>query len=258
MKTLHVTIARELWFIASIGDKALSKNAIEFRYTFEFPESTKKNLEVQLTLDPETLNHIRSITEPYPEWTKLEHHQCDHCPLDSEKDPYCPAALSLYELGLSFSDFKSYEKTRITIESQERTISKDDTVQKGLRSLMGLYMSTSGCPHLGKFKPMSRFHLGMATVEETQYRVFGMYMLAQYILKEENQDYEFSLDGLKKIYMDVHKVNKTLAERVGTYWKEDSNLNSLVLLAVLGHGVQFEIDSHVEEVKQWFKDYLKE
>lgn len=58
--------------------------------------------------------------------------------------------------------------------TEERTYSKDTLLQQGLASLLGIVMTTSGCPVLEPLKPMVRFHLPFATLTETVYRMVSM------------------------------------------------------------------------------------
>ena len=71
----------------------------------------------------------------------------------------------------SFKDSISYEEVEVFITTKARTYMKRTTLQKGLSSLLGIYMVTSGCPTMEKLKPMVRYHLPFATEEETKYRV---------------------------------------------------------------------------------------
>ena len=49
-----------------------------------------------------------------------------------------------------------------------------------IRSLIGLIMALSGCPHMEFFKPLARFHLPWASLEETTLRSASIYLLMQF------------------------------------------------------------------------------
>jgi len=65
---------------------------------------------------------------------------------------------------------------------------------------MGLVIATSGCPHTLFLKPMARFHLPLASVTETIYRASAMYLTAQYFLKQDGKEVDFSLNNIRKIF----------------------------------------------------------
>ncbi len=65
---------------------------------------------------------------------------------------------------------------------------------------MGIYMVTSGCPVMGKLKPMVKFHLPFASGEETSYRMVTMYLLAQFFKYKNGKEPDWDLKNLVKIY----------------------------------------------------------
>jgi hypothetical protein len=117
---------------------------IKYRYIFNFDNGTSK--EFNLKLDSETLNLVFDKKEDYPEWMELSKFKCPNCRLDEEKTRYCPVVTNLVDVISAFKDSLSYEKAIITVETEERKYIKDTDLQKGLNSLVGIYMVTSGCP----------------------------------------------------------------------------------------------------------------
>ena len=75
-----------------------------------------------------------------------------------------------------FADLVSYDKVRVTVESEERAVIATLSAQQALASLMGLIMASSGCPRTAVFRPMARFHLPFSSESETAYRVAAMYL----------------------------------------------------------------------------------
>ena len=90
--------------------------------------------------------------------------------------------MSLAGLIDLFHDSISYDKVDVSIETESRHYSKNTALHNALASLVGVLLATSGCPVLGKLKPMVRHHLPLASVQETIYRVLSMYLLAQYFM----------------------------------------------------------------------------
>ena len=58
-------------------------------------------------------------------------------------------------------------------------------VQMGVSSLLGVIMTTSGCPIMAQLKPMVRFHLPFASLEETIFRMVSMHLVAQYLRHQD-------------------------------------------------------------------------
>ncbi|MBT8349977.1 MAG: hypothetical protein KJO26_01910, partial [Deltaproteobacteria bacterium] len=58
---------------------------INIGYTFTLPDKTKEIFD--LHLDVKTLKLQSSIIENLPFWTRLDFHQCPHCPLSIDLYP---------------------------------------------------------------------------------------------------------------------------------------------------------------------------
>ena len=121
---------------------------------------------------------------------------------------------------------------------------------------MGLIMATSGCPHTSFFKPMARFHLPLASADETIYRATSMYLLAQYFLRKQGQETDLELEGLAKIYHNIQLINKALAERLRAITDKDSAINALILLDIFAQTLPYAIEDSLEEVRYLFTPYL--
>lgn len=117
----------------------------------------------------------------YPEWTELKNFKCPNCLLVENEYKYCPIAVNIIDL-IDFFKTSSYPEVNVIVDTEIRRYSKHPSLQKGISSLMGIYMVTSGCLIMEKLKPMVRYHLPFATLEETSYRMVSMDLLAQYFL----------------------------------------------------------------------------
>src|SRR5206468_7329766 len=115
-----------------------------------------------------------------------------------------------------------------TVETDERTISRICPVQSGLYSLLGIYMVASGCPEMQKLKPLVRFHLPFASIQETMFRVFSMYLAAQYFRSKKGMKPDWTLEGLSKIYHQINDVNVRLSRRIAKASEQDATMNALV------------------------------
>jgi len=213
---------------------------IEVNYTFEFENGQKT--EFQVLIEPNTLTLVRTFKEPPPEWSKLENFQCNHCPLNREEYKYCPVAVNLKDVITFFSDTPSYEKVKVTVVTHERTYKKNTTVQDGVCSLLGILMASSGCPILGKLKPLVKSHLPFASIEETELRVFSSYLFAQYIRNKNGHTPDWKLDGLKKLYSDIQLINQNIAMKIADLESLDASINAVIVLNNFADTVTFSID----------------
>ncbi|MBL1259364.1 MAG: hypothetical protein COB33_002390 [Thiotrichaceae bacterium] len=104
-------------------------------------------------------------------------------------------------------------------------------------------------------KPMARFHLPLASQEETAFRAAGMYLLAQYFQKKSGEGGEWSVDGLKIIYQDLHVVNMAISTRIRSALLAESSINALVILDARANMIPFVIEDYLDEIKLLFDAY---
>jgi hypothetical protein len=227
---------------------------IKIQYCFKLDE--QKHEIIDLRLDARSLEVINTCTN-LPGWTRLESHQCPHCPLNSETHPNCPVAVSLAGVIESFDDVFSHDEIDLEVITTERHVTQHTTAQRGISSLLGLLIATSGCPYTNFLKPMARFHLPLASEQETIFRAAGMYLLAQYFLKKQGKESDLELTGLTKIYDDLHLLNTTLAERLRSATQTDSSVNAVILLDMFTNLMPFVIEEHLDEIRHLFDSYLQ-
>jgi hypothetical protein len=230
-----------------------TENPIKIAYSFNFETGPDKR--VDIILDRQSLAFIPKESASPPSWTKLGHKKCGNCRLDEASNSYCPVAYNLADIAREFKDFFAYENAFVTVTTEERTYSKDTTLEVGLGSLLGIVMVTSGCPGMERLKPMVRFHLPFATLIETVYRMVSMYFVAQYFLKQEGISPDWDLEGLESIYLEVGLINGDFAARLSDAAKKDANVNSLVRLDFFAQMVPFQAEKVLEEIKAYFNAY---
>jgi hypothetical protein len=224
-------------------------------YTFVLKDGRHRVFRVNL--DPQTLLLRREPRATIPEWTRLSSFACSHCPLAKEEHPHCPLAVSLLDLIEFFGDAVSHQPADITVETPERTSWKATSTQAGMSSLLGIYMVSSGCPVMAKLRPMVRFHLPFATVEETTYRALSMYVMAQFFIQQGGGKADWSLQGLARIYDDVHVVNVNVSEKLGAQRLKDASMGAISTLDTFGSMTAFSItEDMLEDVRALFSAYL--
>lgn len=229
---------------------------LSVRYRFTFADGSQEVFDFQL--DSENLElSINNIPETLPSWTALSFHQCPNCPLKTDTHPYCPLAVNIASIVMHFDRLISYEKIHVDVITEERMVSQDTTAQRAVGSLMGLVIANSGCPHTSFFRPMARFHLPLANIQETIYRAASSYLLAQYFLKQEGRNADFELYGLKKIYDTIHIVNKAMVRRLQSVSKSDLPANAVILLDLYTKMFPYAIEETLEEIHYLFAPFLR-
>jgi len=235
---------------------SLSENAMFFDYLFKFEDGTEKAIRIHL--DPVTLEYLPQDSLSGDEWTRLENNQCEKCPLDPQDYPNCPLALAVEDLVNVFREKFSYESTEITVHTNERTYFKDTTMQKGLSSIMGILMVSSGCPVMAKLRPMVRLHLPFSSILETTFRTTSTYLLGQFFLKKKGKISDFTLEGLVEIYKNVNMVNRSMAERIREMAGKDASVNALIILDMFALDIPLSIEEQIEGIEPFFRPYFEE
>ena len=229
---------------------------IDIRYYFTLPEGVREIFNLQF--DAQELELTGHMPDVMPSWTKLDFHQCPNCPLTPDTHPHCPLAAHLVNIVERLEGLVSYSEIQVDVMTAERFITQETTVQRGMSSLMGLVMATSGCPHMAFFKPMARFHLPFASAEEIVYRATSMYLLAQYFLHKEGHHADLDLTGLREIYNNIEVVNVAVAKRLRTATEADSAINAIILLDIYTKAIPVVIEESLEEIRYLFAPFFRE
>ena len=227
---------------------------IEIQYCFQFEDG--RDDVFLLKLDPERLLVINNKVDPAPDWAALDVHQCENCPLDIAAYPHCPAALNMVGLVKRFDALLSYDQTKVMVNTDERRIYGETTIQRAVCSLMGFLMAASACPLMDFFKPMARFHLPFASTEETIWRAASAYLLSQYFQYIDGVQPDMSFDGLSRIYEKIQIVNMAFARRLRQACRQDSVINAIILLDMFAQSLPSAIDESLDEIRHLFGPYL--
>jgi hypothetical protein len=228
----------------------LTSKPLSIAYTFRRDDGREDKF--ALTLDPQTLLLTGNEPAEVPPWTALGFHQCPNCPLAAAEHPQCPLALNLVNIVRSFDGLVSYAKIDLTVVTGERTVHQETTAQVAISSFMGLVIATSGCPHTVYLRPMARYHLPLASRDETIYRATSMYLLAQYFVKKAGGRAELELEGLSRIYQEMGTVNIAVAKRLREASRSDSSVNAIVVLDAYGKTVGMVIEDSLQQIEPLF------
>ena len=227
-------------------------------YQYQFTIDNKQVKKFAVNLDRQTLKLINKPQGSPPAWTELKCNKCPNCPLDEKKHKYCPAAIGVSEATEFFKEMLSTKEANIQVKSEERTYSADLTATAGISSMMGLIMASSGCPIVGKLKPLVRNHLPFASNRETVYRALGMYLLSQYFIAKSGKKPDWKLENFTKLYEEINIVNKAFCNRLREISIEDANLNALIKLDCFAQQINLTIsDGQIGELLDLFKAYFE-
>src|SRR3972149_5733901 len=118
-------------------------STMDIQYRFRLNDDREEVIE--LHVDPVTLQVADHRASELPDWTRLEFHQCPHCPLRADRESRCPAAASLADVVHRFENLVSYDEVELEVTTAERRISQRAPAQRAISSLLGLLLATSGC-----------------------------------------------------------------------------------------------------------------
>jgi len=233
----------------------VEKEVLNYSYTFRFKSGIQKTFVV--LVDNSSLDIIYKSQETYPDWTKLQNFKCAHCVLDPKVHEYCPLAINLVDIIHTFQEFNSYDEAEITVETINRNYSKTTSIQAGVSSMLGIRMVTSGCPVMGKLKPLIPSHLPFASLEETEVRVLSAYLLAQYVKWKKGGKPDWEMTNLINVYEDIRILNHNVSRKIADLEKKDVSINSLVVLNNFADYVSFTLDEKMlEDFETHFKEFM--
>ena len=228
---------------------------IQIVYDFKFQDGSSKKFDIHLNKENLLLTNDRQ--QDLPAWARLEYKQCSNCPLDKSLHPYCPIAANLPGIVQEFRDAASKDNAEVTVVTKERAYVKTTSVKEGLSPLLGIIMTTSGCPVMEPLKPMVRYHLPFATLDETAFRNVAMFLVGQLIREQAGKKPEWGIEGLAKVFGEVKKLNKDFSQRMIEAARSDANVHALVNLNVFALMVPMVAEKMLKEMAPYFSAYLK-
>lgn len=219
--------------------------------------SAERTEHLHFELDGNTFDLKGSGPPNPPEWTRLSFKQCPQCPLTEESHLHCPLALQLHDIVNRFHDTSSIDKVELEVVTEERRVIQTLDIQRAIASILDLIIPICGCPKTACLKPLARFHLPLASEEETVFRVTGMYLLAQYFLSDGSSGNRIELDGLTRIYEGLHDLNKAVTSRLRGVTRSDSLKNAFALVDTYSILVPLLVEDQLVEMRGFFESYLQ-
>lgn len=232
-------------------------NSIKTLYRIQLRDELTEAFDYEM--DAETLEIVAAPRRgELPAWTKLGFKQCPNCPLTPEEHPHCPMAVQLHPIVERFHDTHSIDEVALEVITAQRRVTETVPLQNALASLLSLVFPISGCPRTEGMKPLARFHVPLASEEETVFNVAGMYLLAQYFVNVKHRNGVLSFDGLIHAYKDLHIVNKHVASRLQAVTASDSVKNAITLVDMYSSLMPMLLQDQLVEIRRFFNAYLPE
>ncbi len=234
-----------------------SGEPIAINYQCSFP-AIKRRFDLSLRFDALSFDLLNRPDSPLPEWCRMEFHRCPNCRLKVAEGEPCPVAAQLCPIVENCHDIESYQVVDMEVTTPERKFVQTTTAQRALSSLMGLIMSTAGCPLLSSFRPMARFHLPGSTDDETLYRVVTMYLLSRYVAHRKGWSSGLELNGLLRIYREVEALNKAMVNRLEGICKNDAIINGLIRLNQYAQIIPLAMEEYLDRLHPLFDAFFRE
>lgn len=222
---------------------------IEYRFHFE----GRPPISFQIHLD--RMEPDPASTGPHADWTRLGVHQCAECTLRCNASAFCPAAVDLEQIVEQFKGISSFDTVKVEVNSPQRSYSRVCDVQTGLRSLMGLVLSTSRCPWFSQLRGLAESHLPFATLEETLCRVVGNYLIREHFVTEDGWHPEVDLEGLKQLYQGMWQVNQTFKKRIALACTKDASINAMDALSMISQALSFSLQDDLAHLRSYLSEF---
>lgn len=230
-------------------DGTIRERDVEIVYRISNAEGQIRNYTIRL--DRTTARLLNPPPDTPPAWTRLDVCKCTNCPLDLAHHTHCPLALQLAQVVDDWATAFSFQDVEYRVTTDERQFSGTTEAKRILGSLLGLIMATSDCPRMQFLRPLARFHLPLASPEETAFRALSAYLLEQYFLAPEKRSNE-TFDSFIDRYAEIQTVNAGLTARIRQASQEDAVIDAVLGLDLLAHRIPFFARETVESLRPLF------
>ncbi|MBF0102301.1 MAG: hypothetical protein HQK77_15475 [Desulfobacterales bacterium] len=219
---------------------------------YEFRIKNERLKLFKINLDLQTISLIPVPQHNVPDWCRLNYCQCECCPLDKSSRLFCPIAVNIAHLVEEFKDMISHQTCIVRCMTPERTYQKKTTIMEALSSIFGIIMATSNCPIMEFLKPMARFHLPFATVEEQMVRSLSLYLLGEYFENKDKSEIHFDTKKFDQHYQKVMILNKGFISRIKAVAKKDADVNAIYILHSISELLTSEIKFRLNLIEPIF------
>jgi len=232
---------------------------VNIGYTLRFKDSTET---FDYQLHPDTYELITQSNHDgpssAPEWARLDHKKCSHCPLDSQRQAFCPLAIQLHPLIDRLHQTSSIDEVELEMRRGTRRIIEATTLQEAVGFILEVVYPASGCPKTRLMRPQARFYIPSGSEEEKVYSITSMYMLAQYFREKTDGNGDFDFAGLIDFYSEMSALNRAVASRLTGATRSDSVKNAITLMDMYSTLIPLMLEEDLVELRNIFNDFLPE
>lgn len=177
------------------------------------------------------------------EWTRLDFHKCQCCPL-SDAQEYCPAAESLEMTLMRFRNRYSYESVEaIAVDGANRRTVINGTLQEVGSVFVQLAVFSSGCPIGKRLRPLLRDMRPFTTNNELTH-----YLISKLLLRNRG-DVNSARRDIKKQLEPLHEVFNKLWSRLDNAPSDgDAPTNSIVRMDAFAVNVSLQLDKVLDDI----------
>ena len=185
---------------------------------------------------------LSEMNEP-AEWTRLEHHKCESCPLSTSTE-YCPAAESLETTLMRFKERNSFEKVMANaVDGAGRRTVVDGTLQEVGSVFVQLAVFSSSCPIGKKLRPLLNDLRPFATNNE-----LTRFLVTKMLLKNRGDIDNAKREILRQLE-PLHEVFSKLWARLEDQKSAgDAVQNSIVRMDAFTMNVSLQVDNILGEL----------
>ncbi len=232
----------------------MSAPLISISYLFDFENNNVKTFEALLSAS--TLSLVLPESYEIPSWAHA--FRCSQYSPEIADSHCCSICINISHLIEEFKTFDSVTPCTITVRTKERNYTLKSNVQRGLSSILGLYMATSDCPFLSFLRPMARFHLPFASTEETIFRSAGSYLIGQYFKAKKNNRADFELGQLPATYSKVSRINRDIIRHLrNNYYTHDAYANALAILDNFAQMISAFLPEELDEFAPFYDQIIE-
>ena len=183
-----------------------------------------------------------SENEPGADWTKLDFHKCDCCPLNDDVQ-CCPAAEMLEHTLMKLQGHKSNEMVTATaIDVAKRETAVSWQLREVGSTFVQVAVFFSGCPIGKQFRVMLKNLRSFSTNHE-----IGKHLITQYLLKHRGEIFDSKREIREKLE-PLRRVFHFLSKRLFDESRGDAIVDSIVQLDAFTLSVELIMEDVYNEI----------
>lgn len=191
--------------------------------------------------------------DDFPDWVRLDFHQCAKCPLKKEKVKWCPAAAKIVDVVNAFPELTSYDMVTFKMKWENSEYTERLSAQDALVQILLNMMVVSACPEMHADLWSWEYYNPRYNLKSALFRRLSNQLICQYISKVKRKEYSTHMTKEETLLRIIEKLKHRI-DHAATL-KEDAVQNALVVL----HGLISMMDDGymdyiIDELASHFKE----